>query len=1297
MKQRIIFPILIVLSVFGSQQILAQQYLTANINWRCVIGKNFDNWHSTDQYLLGAFLYSGNDAVRTSSLFGSSFSQSVSVTMIPYIRSVEHGTEYLLWPLTDNPEDFYLGCSETPYPRDWVREKGKSPKWYPEIWVMAPQAQTDDMDKRAYWQKQMYEYLQTRVGQELIEPLNIGRSPFNSDGEKIRTISQVVQKIAGRMLENSPVLNDWPHGNVILEKFYGFVEIPEDATYIPHQVSTRGKQTVAFVLPTPLMDFVLPKDIDAGSLCTPLQPTTKYSYMFVCTDEPQTIRIRGFEGDIRVSRNEADGIVELFPIQREMTAHFQVQLIGGLAVAYAGKDGKENSILLQPGAAAEPFYIPFDKLVNTETFSFTPDHTNPASETSPVLTETFTIRKLFWDIPIVLGMAGRQPSQNECRTCVNNTIVWSEDIGMELIGNDCVKGKLLPTTVGKKRFQCVREHSKDIQLIFDGQDSQNLPILITAETLNAYLEPPDPYEISERRFSDAIRKQEVNAIASSTPATVPISPTPTPSPSPQKITARLILPEIFTQFGDISSQIDLSRCGPFTQKVEKQYIYTAGCSESPEAQSTLQIKHFIADDGERDIPITVTETGDSSYDVTVQDTDIFATVTVTLPEFVGTPYYIAGTDIELQLGKSKGLRLPLTFPYDLKIQVSREERKTGFLGKEKPEWICDFERSIAIPEIGTPITLDPPCRLNVITIASEIPIPETAEPCITENREGRTITCLRKRDDPLTLTWNPQDKLEPKTISPEQLEQNARFDVTLVSRTDAQMTLILPNVFQNAPNIADRLVLPAECRPIGYISATRYTATCPRTVLKTLNVLEIKDFATDIPLQSSDGVTFRASATTVTRSVEITLLAADIAYEVKMIDSQERILPIIPGEILTNAIRIDPLPTMTLQPQEVKFHTACSAPIDVSIAQLLNNEPFVLTSPCQKETFTWGNCPGAQQPVITGCAGTPDFSTPGSAECVRRSDASVQVGWGNEEAPITFSAVTLNQNQSHRVNCPLPAFPVLIDPENSNVPYNLNAKFLVFATQEACEQAALATDAPKSTLYTAATITELTARETDWALVVKGDKRISFCAQGKKVNEAVTFAMKANTFEGERLIVVIENSKYLSPDGRGKALQDALVAWLKTLKASAQNLPVTLFMVKGTGEVVEILRAEDLLTLTEESSSGPSIVSKVLTLSFEDEGFQPLKHIDNLGRRYLESNTKLKKVLYFTDSRGLPERLDYSHLGTLLGWNAEGVDVKVVTNDACEPWLSRNLVTCELFYPNPQVQDVVQFLNWITQ
>lgn len=275
---------------------------------------------------------------------------------------------------------------------------------------------------------------------------------------------------------------------------------------------------------------------------------------------------------------------------------------------------------------------------------------------------------------------------------------------------------------------------------------------------------------------------------------------------------------------------------------------------------------------------------------------------------------------------------------------------------------------------------------------------------------------------------------------------------------------------------------------------------------------------------------------------------------------------------------------------------------------------------------------------------------------------------------------------------PAPTRPVRVIP--GNVPYDSNAKFILFNSQEECETANLSNKGLKFYVYTAAMLGNVKDYGCEWAVVAKGDQRLTQCIPCQEEGETLVYAMQTHQFEGKRRVLVIENSAYLAEDGRGKAIQEALIRWLKTLKDSGAAIPLNVFVIKGDGQIKELLRGEDVerLAYQSENQELPTIVGHIVThLNFDGQGFQPLRNISLLGQRL--AGDGIDKVVYFTDSRSFPDPVTDAQVGALMGWKADGVTTTIVTNTSCDQWGYRSLVQCQELETNPSVERIEGILK----
>ncbi len=275
------------------------------------------------------------------------------------------------------------------------------------------------------------------------------------------------------------------------------------------------------------------------------------------------------------------------------------------------------------------------------------------------------------------------------------------------------------------------------------------------------------------------------------------------------------------------------------------------------------------------------------------------------------------------------------------------------------------------------------------------------------------------------------------------------------------------------------------------------------------------------------------------------------------------------------------------------------------------------------------------------------------------------------------------------------ALPVRIQIEN--ILYNPNAKLIFFSDKYACVQWKPNVEASDFMIFSPGFLKNLKIPPctSPWAMVVKGNKRLTPCTRIEPDKNGYILKLIAEKIEGKRLLIVIANSKILSESGRGKAIQKAMIEWLKSLKESSRYLPVNIIVIKGDKEVREILTGEKLARLPFESQDTniPSIVGTIYgNLTFTGDGFRPLRVISSVKRQM--RNKQIAKILFFTDSYYLPEFLNDSDIGTLIGWKEDGIRVTIVTESNCERWQTiKELFDCRVLGQYPEVKHVSQIFE----
>lgn len=279
--------------------------------------------------------------------------------------------------------------------------------------------------------------------------------------------------------------------------------------------------------------------------------------------------------------------------------------------------------------------------------------------------------------------------------------------------------------------------------------------------------------------------------------------------------------------------------------------------------------------------------------------------------------------------------------------------------------------------------------------------------------------------------------------------------------------------------------------------------------------------------------------------------------------------------------------------------------------------------------------------------------------------------------------------------------PIAIDTDTSTVPFSSNAKFILFDSQYGCEKN-IQSEILSSVVYTATAFATpndqqpLLANGCNYATILKGTRWLSPCTQGKKQEGKLVYTMKSNKFTDTRKVLVVASSKYLGQAGRGTIIQNALKEWLQELQLTDTDLPLNLYVVRGDNEVSDVLYGEDLhrFAYSSDDPAVPTIVGKIdQSLKFDGEGFRPLDNLTTVKQIAEAEHDEIGKVLFFTDAEGLPERIEDFHIGTLLGWKQDGIEVTVVTDQGCDKWGYRNLVECKILREYPEKEEIKRLLG----
>ncbi len=232
----------------------------------------------------------------------------------------------------------------------------------------------------------------------------------------------------------------------------------------------------------------------------------------------------------------------------------------------------------------------------------------------------------------------------------------------------------------------------------------------------------------------------------------------------------------------------------------------------------------------------------------------------------------------------------------------------------------------------------------------------------------------------------------------------------------------------------------------------------------------------------------------------------------------------------------------------------------------------------------------------------------------------------------------------------------------SDLKYDPNSKVLFYPSRNACENADLRQATKDFYPFIPGYLGNLKADACTWATIVRGDRKLTPCIQGREKDGKIIFEPKATTISGRRKIIAIANSDQLVQNGIGSAIKKGIIQWLQTLKASGKSLPFNIFLLNSDRQVTTQLSGEEMLLL--QFSEIESRIDE--NLIFTGNGFNPLRCLNTIKRTVSENELKINEVILFTDSRHLPDPettpIDDMQLPALMSWKLDEVHVTVYTD-----------------------------------
>jgi len=765
----------------------------------------------------------------------------------------------------------------------------------------------------------------------------------------------------------------------------------------------------------------------------------------------------------------------------------------------------------------------------------------------------------------------------------------------------------------------------------------------------------------------------------------PVVATATPTPPPANIRVQVILPPIFARLDDLSKKIHVTNCRNFVRAADRN-TYTGECAAPPVTPITLD--GFTNPSQVPEIPaVLLQESKTQSEAMMVVSKDILARVSLRLNEVAGDTMYAFKDYSKFQFtSNSSTFYIPLketlpTYTFDV----------ASLLRSEKNAATCAMTHQFTRAELsGAPVVLTPPCVETAISVVGTIPLPATAAPCLRQSTRDGTLFCLREREEALTLAWKEADRIQPVTITAEALNaKRQRYAISLIERAAVSVFFTLPGIL-SAGDLSGQLVPPDACDALSRAADGTYVMTCPRTALaalpgKTLTIRGAGARTLALKIEQVSGVDRK----TLQIGLAETFVSADVVMSSDpgmpygwVTPGTGEVVPIQAGQPFAPLVTLAS-PTVTIRPTESAYASQCQATAPLNLLAWLRGEALLLAAPCERERLRFDSAAG-DLPTITGCLGISVSSSSG-IDCVRKKGETIQYSWKGGKL-FSLSDAELDTDNELVVRAPLP---VVID--STNVPYNPNARFLLFESEAACT----AGDVSRGgTIYTRASLDTLQVFDGGWGVVASGTQRLSHCVQGAlQADHTILFSMQSNK---KRVVIAIENSRYFADEGRGNAFREALIEWLRRQKASNRPTSVSFVVIQGNGQIEQILQDEELEFLPVEADDPKtlSIVKKINnSLTFVDEGFQALKHFGSLEMMFPAEI--LGKVLYVTDSQNIPGRLT-GEAGPLFLWKMHQIRANILTSASCDAWRDyedNKLLRCSRLQEFPSSQDILEVLD----
>jgi len=232
-------------------------------------------------------------------------------------------------------------------------------------------------------------------------------------------------------------------------------------------------------------------------------------------------------------------------------------------------------------------------------------------------------------------------------------------------------------------------------------------------------------------------------------------------------------------------------------------------------------------------------------------------------------------------------------------------------------------------------------------------------------------------------------------------------------------------------------------------------------------------------------------------------------------------------------------------------------------------------------------------------------------------------------------------------------------------------KLYFFKTKQDCKNS---NPILEKTYFSVENINQLELDYPLWSKLVKDNNDISYCSEGRIINNKIDFSFYPILFNSDRTAVIVLNSKDLSrlTDNRSDDnLWESLYAMLE--KANERQNPVDLYVINEDRRLQLIMRAEEMFQMKRSHNKNqkkyPKVwgrISDMVTLNHTMSN--PMALLEKIYYHYkFKKNQKLKKIIYITGSKYIPEKpedLTPDHKKMPLYWR--DMDISFIVFSDCK-------------------------------